>query len=127
VSPRASTPAPRPRDPAPARRPGRGKLAVLGTGKLGESLVRGLIDAGVVVAQDVTVTAAHAERIEQLRRSLGVAGTLSNAEAVKGARIVLLAVKPQTVPAVLRELRDALMPHQLLISVAASASDSMMM
>jgi len=122
VSPRASTPAPRPRDPAPARRPGRGKLAVLGTGKLGESLVRGLIDAGVVVAQDVTVTAAHAERIEQLRRSLGVAGTLSNAEAVKGARIVLLAVKPQTVPAVLRELRDALMPHQLLISVAASVS-----
>jgi pyrroline-5-carboxylate reductase len=76
----------------------------------------------VVVAQDVTVTAAHAERIEQLRRSLGVAGTLSNAEAVKGARIVLLAVKPQTVPAVLRELRDALMPHQLLISVAASVS-----
>jgi pyrroline-5-carboxylate reductase len=68
------------------------------------------------------VTAGHAERIEQLRRSLGVAGTLSNAAAVKGADIVLLAVKPQTVPTVLRELRDVLTPRQLLISVAASVS-----
>ena len=98
------------------------KFAVLGAGKLGETLIRGLLDAGVVKAADITVTAAHPQRIAQLRESLGVAGTLSNAEAVKGADIVILSVKPQTVPIVLGDLREALEPAQLLISVAASVS-----
>src|SRR6266571_2407680 len=99
-----------------------GKLAVLGAGKLGETLIRGLLDAGAVRAADVTVTAGHAQRIDQLREALGVAGTLSNADAVESADIVLLSVKPQSVPAVLGDLRDVLAPTQLLVSVAASVS-----
>ena len=98
------------------------KLAVLGAGKLGESLIRGLLDAGVVKAADITVTAAHPQRVAQLRESLGVAGTDSNAEAAKRADIVLLSVKPQSVPVVLGDLRDVLEPSQLLVSVAASVS-----
>jgi len=98
------------------------KFAVLGAGKLGESLIRGLLDAGVVKAADITVTAAHPQRVAQLRESLGVAGTVSNAEAVKSADIVILSVKPQTVPVVLAELREVLGSQQLLISVAASVS-----
>jgi pyrroline-5-carboxylate reductase len=98
------------------------KFAVLGAGKLGESLIRGLLDAGVVKAADITVTAAHPQRVAQLRESLGVAGTVSNAEAARSADIVILSVKPQSVPVVLGDLRDVLAPSQLLISVAASVS-----
>jgi pyrroline-5-carboxylate reductase len=97
-----------------------GRLAVLGAGKLGEALIRGMIDAGVVSAADVTVTAAHPERVAVLTAALGVRGAATNTEAVQGATIVLLAVKPQTVPVVLAEIRGALEPSQLLISVAAS-------
>jgi len=98
------------------------KLAVLGAGKLGETLVRGLLDAGVVDRTRITVTTAHAPRLEQVRERLGVAGTLVNADAVKGADIVLLAVKPQQVPTVMSEIGGVLRPDQLLISVAASVS-----
>jgi pyrroline-5-carboxylate reductase len=97
-----------------------GGLAVLGAGKLGEALVRGLIDASVVERGAVTVTAGHPERVAELVDSLGVRGAASNAEAVRGAGTVLLSVKPQTVPAVLAELRGVLDPSQLLVSVAAS-------
>ena len=97
-------------------------LAVLGAGKLGETLVRGLIDAGVVRANRVTVTAAHAERVEKLAADLGVRGAASNLEATIGADLVLLAVKPQQVALVLSEIRGALKPPQILISVAASVS-----
>jgi len=100
------------------------KLAVLGAGKLGETLIRGLLDAGVVKAGDITVTAGHAQRIAKLREDLGVEGTLSNADAARTADLVILSVKPQTVPHVLGELRDVLTPSQLLISVAASVSTS---
>jgi pyrroline-5-carboxylate reductase len=98
------------------------KLAVLGAGKLGETLIRGLLDAGVLRADRVVVTAAHEERVAKLSESLGVRGARSNLEAVRGADLVLLAVKPQQVPVVLKEIRAALEPGQLLISVAASVS-----
>ncbi|HEY2955332.1 MAG TPA: pyrroline-5-carboxylate reductase [Candidatus Eisenbacteria bacterium] len=97
-------------------------LAVLGAGKLGETLIRGLLDAGAVKAARVTVTAAHAERVDKLRSDLGVRGAASNLEAVRGADLVLLAVKPQQVPVVLAEIGGALAPPQILISVAASVS-----
>jgi pyrroline-5-carboxylate reductase len=97
-------------------------LAVLGAGKLGETLIRGLLDAGVVRKERVTVTAAHAERVEKLRAQFGVRGAASNLEATRGADLVLLAVKPQQVSGVLKEIRGALAPPQLLISVAASVS-----
>ncbi len=95
-------------------------LAVLGAGKLGETLIRGLVDADAVSPAKVTVTAGHAERVEKLAAELGVRGTLSNADAVRGADLVILAVKPQTVAAVLAEISGVLEPAQLLISVAAS-------
>jgi pyrroline-5-carboxylate reductase len=97
-------------------------VAVLGAGKLGETLIRGLLDAGAVRASRVTVTAAHAERVEKLRTELGVCGAPSNLDAVRGADLVLLAVKPQQVALVLSEIRGALKPPQILISVAASVS-----
>jgi len=104
--------------------PGNGRLTVLGAGKLGEALIRGLIDAGVVRAGDVTVTAGHAERIDHLARTLGVRGAASNAEAARGAGTLILSVKPQTVSAVLAELRGVLEPSQLLVSVAASVGSA---
>jgi pyrroline-5-carboxylate reductase len=104
--------------------PGRDRLAVLGAGKLGEALIRGLIDAGVVRAEQVTVTAAHPERVARLTGELGVRGAASNAEAAAGAGTLILSVKPQSVPAVLSELRSVLEPSQLLVSVAASVGSA---
>ncbi len=97
-------------------------LAVLGAGKLGETLIRGLLDARAIEARQVTVTAAHADRVEQVRERLGVHGAASNREAVDGADVVLLTVKPQTVPQVLSEIGGQLRASQLLISAAASVS-----
>jgi pyrroline-5-carboxylate reductase len=105
---------------APAHAAMSGRLALLGAGKLGEALLRGLIDAGVVTPDRVTVTAAHAERVAELQGALGVRGTTANAEAARGAGVVLLSVKPQTVAGVLADLRGVLEPQQLLVSVAAS-------
>lgn len=98
------------------------KIAVLGAGKLGETLIKGLLEADVIDVANVTVTAAHQPRLDQFREKFNVRGTLSNAEAVEGSDIVLLSVKPQTVPLVLAEVGSLLTPSQLLISVAASVS-----
>jgi pyrroline-5-carboxylate reductase len=98
------------------------RLAVLGAGKLGEALIKGLLDAGVISAPNVVVTAGHQQRLDQMSERFGVAGTLSNKMAVESSDIIIMSVKPQTVPAVLSEVGGVLRPTQLLISVAASVS-----
>lgn len=98
------------------------KIAVLGAGKLGEILIKGLLDAGVINIANVRITAGHQQRLDAMRERFNVAGTLSNKVASATADIVILAVKPQTVPLVLAEIGDGLRPSQLLISVAASVS-----
>ena len=98
------------------------KIAVLGAGKLGEALITGLIDAGLVRKEQFIATAAHTQRLDQLHEKLNIATTLSNGDAVRQAQIVLLCVKPQTVQEVVRQISDHLTPQHLLISVAASVT-----
>ena len=98
------------------------RLAVLGAGKLGETLIKGLIEADVINPANVVVTAAHQDRLEQMRERFGVSGTLSNRDAAASADVILLSVKPQTVVKVLQEIGGALRGDHLLISVAASVS-----
>jgi pyrroline-5-carboxylate reductase len=98
------------------------KIAVLGAGKLGEALITGMLDAGIVSKNQFIATAAHRERLEQIQSKLGIEVTLSNGEAVRKSQLVLLCVKPQTVEEVLRQVSDDLTPNHLIVSVAASVT-----
>ena len=100
------------------------RVAVIGAGKMGQTLVGGWLDAGAVAAGSIVATAAHADRVARVARDFGVAGTVDNRAAVKGADIVMLAVKPQTADLVLAEIGDALRPEQLVVSILASVTTS---
>jgi pyrroline-5-carboxylate reductase len=95
-------------------------LAVLGTGKLGGILLRAYLKQGLFAPKRVTATVRHEEKATALARDLGVNGTTDNRKAVHGADIVLLAVKPQVVGDVLKEIAPELGKDTLIISVAAS-------
>jgi pyrroline-5-carboxylate reductase len=96
------------------------KLAVLGAGKLGGILLRAFLKQGLFVSNRVIATVKHAERATALAKELGIAVTTDNRAAVKGADIILLTVKPQTVAEVLREIAPEIGTDALLVSVAAS-------
>jgi pyrroline-5-carboxylate reductase len=102
------------------------RIAVLGAGKLGEALITGMLDAGIVSKKQFIATAAHKERVDQLRSKLDIETTLSNGEAVRKAHLVLLCVKPQTVEEVLRQVEEDLTPNHIVISVAASVTTRLM-
>jgi pyrroline-5-carboxylate reductase len=72
------------------------------------------------VSNRVIATVKHAEKAAALAKELGIAVTTDNREAVKGADIVLLTVKPQTVAEVLQEIAPEIGVDTLVISVAAS-------
>ena len=93
------------------------RVAVLGTGKIGEALVSGLLRAGKAPV-DVLVTARRPERAAELHQRYGVEA-VSNAEAAKSADTLILTVKPQDMGALLDELAPHVAVDKLVISGAA--------
>ena len=100
------------------------QLAVLGTGKLGGILLRAYLQQVLFAPQRVSITVKHDEKATALGKELGVNASTNNRSAVESADIVLLAVKPQVVGDVLREISPALSKTALIISVAASVPTS---
>src|SRR5262245_861953 len=96
------------------------RVAILGCGKLGESLLAGLLSADWLLPSEVIVTGRREERVAELRERYGVEATTSNAVAVSGAELVVLAVKPQDFEALLGEVGPLLAPEQTILSVAAA-------
>ncbi len=99
------------------------KVAVLGTGKIGEALLSGMIRAGWAPA-DLLVTTRRAERAAELAARHGVAA-VSNPEAAKTADTLILAVKPQDMGNLLDELAPHLAPDRLVITAAAGVPTSL--
>jgi pyrroline-5-carboxylate reductase len=93
------------------------RIAILGAGKIGESLLAGLRSSDWA---DIVASSRREERVEELRERHGVEATTSNAEAIHGADVVVLAVKPQDIETLLGEIGHLLTSEQTVLSVAAA-------
>jgi pyrroline-5-carboxylate reductase len=96
------------------------RICVLGAGKAGEALVAGLLSSGWAEPADIVATARHQERIDELSERYGIEGTLDNVAAVKGAQVVVIAVKPQDIEALLGDVGVGLEATQTVVSIAAA-------
>ena len=100
------------------------KVAVIGAGKMGETLIKALLEAKVVRPEQLVATARHPETVERKGKLYGIRATTNNAEAARGADIILLSVKPQAMAEVLKSIRRVVGKKQVVISTAASVSTS---
>lgn len=98
------------------------RVAILGAGRLGESMLRGLLSTGWREPHEVVVTSRRAERRDALAALYRVEATGDNAAAIADARLVVLSVKPQDTATVLGEIASAVSSDQTLLSVAAGVT-----
>lgn len=91
------------------------KVAIIGGGVMGEAILAASLDRGVFQAADVTVSDIIEHRRNQLHTVYGVDVTPSAKEAMQGANLTLLCVKPQD----LHSVHGALDPDSLLLSIIA--------
>ncbi|NJD28312.1 MAG: pyrroline-5-carboxylate reductase [Chloroflexi bacterium] len=98
------------------------RIATVGSGVMAEAIIAGLLRGQLVAPGQIVASHPRADRREALESHHGIRTTDSNAGAVEGADIVLLAIKPQMLARVGRELRGALRPGQLVISILAGAT-----
>jgi pyrroline-5-carboxylate reductase len=97
------------------------KIAFIGGGNMGEALLAAMLGKKLSVAKDITVSDVAETRRQYLAQKYAVAVSANNIETINGKDIILLAIKPQTLPAVMTELKGHLKPNQLVVSIIAGA------
>jgi pyrroline-5-carboxylate reductase len=94
-------------------------ITFIGGGNMASSLIGGLIADGCP-AKNITVTEPDSDKLQQLHKSFGVHTTRDNNQAIASAQAVILAVKPQILQSVCRELASSIAKNNpLVISIAA--------
>jgi len=97
-------------------------VGFLGAGNMGEAMIKGLLQAGVVPPETIRATDVRSDRLDQIARQYGVSTAPNNAALVRESDVVILAVKPQIMGAVLKEIAPMVDGRQLLISIAAGVA-----
>jgi len=97
------------------------RIAVIGAGNIGAALIGGILKAGVADAAHLAATVQGPEHARELAERYSIPVTAgANRDAAAGADVVIVAVKPATLPRVLQEICDVLNERQILISLAAA-------
>jgi pyrroline-5-carboxylate reductase len=98
------------------------ELAIIGAGNMAEAIARGILRGKLIAPDRIRAADPTAARRQLFESELGVAATDDNASAVRGARVILLSVKPYQAKDVLAQLGMAMDPDALLVSIAAGIS-----
>ncbi len=97
-------------------------IATIGSGVMAEAMIAGILRGGLVEPGQVVASHPRPDRREQLATQHGIGVVASNIEAVTGADVILLAIKPQMLGRVGREIGPHLRQGQLVLSVLAGAT-----
>jgi len=98
------------------------RVGIVGAGVMAEAVIAGLLADRAVEPGQLIASHPRRERREVLAERHGVKAVTRNVDALDGVEIVVLAVKPQMLARVMRELRGALTTNQVVLSIVAGAT-----
>jgi pyrroline-5-carboxylate reductase len=101
-------------------------LTFIGSGAMGEAMIKGIIAQHLIQPRDILAADPLPERVQELRGRYGVRGMTDNVAAAREGKIIVLSVKPQTLPKVMPQIRPELAPDDLVISIVAGAPISVL-
>ena len=97
------------------------KIAFIGAGTMGEAMIRGLLGQKLVQPDQIIAADPWEKRVKFLAERYEIATTVDNRKAAEEGQIVILSIKPQSIPYVLPEIRGHLRRQDLLLSIIAGA------
>lgn len=98
-------------------------IGFIGAGNMGEAFIDAVIQSGLLPAAKISVADVDPGRLDYLNKKYGVTVLRDNGKLFQSCRMVVLAVKPQQMPAVLKDVSGRrgyqLSERKLVISIAA--------
>ena len=98
------------------------RVGIVGAGVMAEAMIAGLVADRAVEAGTLVASHPRRDRRDVLAERHGVRSVAANREALADAEVVVLAVKPQMLGRVMRELRGELSADQVVVSIVAGAT-----
>ena len=98
------------------------KVAIIGVGKIGETLLNGMIKNNLVKKENIVGSTAQEAHAQEINKKYGIQTYIDNKEMILGKDIIILAIKPQMMKKVLSDIKDIISKKQLIISIAAATS-----
>jgi pyrroline-5-carboxylate reductase len=95
------------------------RIGIIGTGNMGEALISGLVHSRSSVPENIICSDVRKEKLKYIKETYGVVTKKSNIDVAKASEIVIYAIKPQIMAAIMRETADCLDMNKLIISIAA--------
>jgi len=96
-------------------------LGFIGAGVMAEVMIAGILDEGVLDPSQVVASDRRSQRTDELSAQYGIRTTLDNKEVAAAADVLVLAVKPQTLAPILRELKGQIPAETTVLSIVAGA------
>jgi pyrroline-5-carboxylate reductase len=96
-------------------------IAILGGGNLGAAIARGVVKSKLTSPSSITITRRHLQKLEQLKFD-GYSVSSDNNAAVKSASIVILAVQPKQLAALIQEIAPSITDKHILVSTITGIS-----
>lgn len=94
------------------------KIGFIGCGNMATAMIKGILDSKKVSAEDIIASAKSAGTKEKIQRELGICLAENNSGVVESADVVFLAVKPIFYEEVICEVKDAVRPDQIIVTIA---------
>jgi pyrroline-5-carboxylate reductase len=98
------------------------RVGIVGAGVMAEAIIAGLVADRAVTPELLAASHPRRERRELLAERHGIRAVAANRDALGDAEVVVVAVKPQMLSRVMRELRGRLDPDQVVVSIVAGAT-----
>lgn len=98
------------------------KIGFIGCGNMAKAIISGLIKTKTFLPEEIIASDKNAAALNEASASLGINTTLNNSELVLESEMLLLAVKPQVLPAVIDEISDTVGEQKLIITIVAGQS-----
>ena len=97
-------------------------VGFIGNGNMGSAMIHGIMKAKLLKAEQLYVSAAHEESLQEVKQLYGVHATCDNIEVAKASDILVLAVKPYQYETVIEEIKDAVKKEVIIVNIAAGKS-----
>lgn len=94
------------------------KIGFIGCGNMAGAIIGGIIKNGIVKAEEVYGSDLFAPTREKVKTQYGIHASDNNMEVVENADVIVLAVKPQFYESVIKEIKDAVRPDQIIVTIA---------
>ena len=96
------------------------KIGFIGTGNMANAIIRGIITKGFIEAEQLYLTDLDQEKAKKIAESIGSHFSKTNQELISSVDMVVLAVKPNVMKAVLEESKKTILDNKpTLVSIAA--------